>query len=187
MYEYMITEYLCIIFFDRVKLHMWIRYVICMCRVCPIFINCSFPDVFRTTKSLGSFPAILSTYAVSSLLHGLNFQLAAVLLSLGAYTYVEYVLRCKLANVFGACILVRQCKKDCSHRNKEKRFPVIFANICLGVIAMFHLSYLGVMFDSSSKLQEDGYNYQHTLSKWSHLSYVSHWVCLGSYFFYLLI
>lgn len=65
-----------------------------------------FKDVFRTTISYGSFTAVLSTYAASSLLHGLNFQLSAVLLSLGAYTYVEYMLRQKLANTFHACILV---------------------------------------------------------------------------------
>ncbi|XP_066995407.1 protein-serine O-palmitoleoyltransferase porcupine [Anabrus simplex] len=143
--------------------------------------------VFRTTKPFGSFAAILSTYAVSSILHGLNFQLAAVLLSLGAYTYVEYVLRQKLATIFGACIQVRPCRKDCSHRNKEKRLYVVLANIGFGFVAIFHLSYLGVMFDMSSKFQEEGYNFTHTLSKWSHLSYVSHWFALSMYIFYLLI
>lgn len=151
------------------------------------FAYISFPDVFRTTKPLGSFAAILSTYAVSSLLHGLNFQLAAVLLSLGAYTYVEYVLRQKLATVFGACIQVRPCRRECSHRNKEKRLAVVLGNIGLGLVAIFHLSYLGVMFDMSSKLQEEGYNYAHTLAKWSVLSYASHWVALGTYIFYLLV
>ncbi|XP_023705139.1 protein-serine O-palmitoleoyltransferase porcupine isoform X2 [Cryptotermes secundus] len=143
--------------------------------------------VFRTTKPLGSFAAILSTYAVSSLLHGLNFQLVAVLLSLGAYTYVEYVLRQKLATVFGACIQVRPCRRDCSHRNKEKRLTVVLGNMGLGLVAMFHLSYLGVMFDMSSKLQEEGYNYAHTLAKWSVLGYASHWIALGTYIFYLLV
>ncbi|CAN7950666.1 unnamed protein product, partial [Ixodes pacificus] len=39
--------------------------------------------VFKATRPLGNFTAILLTYAASSLLHGINFQLAAVLLSLG--------------------------------------------------------------------------------------------------------
>ncbi|KFM71392.1 Protein-cysteine N-palmitoyltransferase porcupine, partial [Stegodyphus mimosarum] len=39
--------------------------------------------VFKTARPLGDFIAILLTYAASSFLHGLNFQLAAVLLSLG--------------------------------------------------------------------------------------------------------
>lgn len=143
--------------------------------------------VFRTMKPMGSFAAILSTYAVSSLLHGLNFQLAAVLLSLGAYTYAEYVLRQKLATVFGACILVRPCRKDCAHRYKEKRLSVVLINIGFGAIAAFHLSYLGVMFDMSDKLQDEGYNYTHTLAKWSVLNYASHWFAFGTYIFYLLI
>lgn len=160
---------------------VWTRYTL------KNFVYIPFLDVFRTTKPLGSFAAILSTYAVSSLLHGVNFQLAAVLLSLGAYTYVEYVLRQKLSVVFGACIQVRPCRRDCSHRNKEKCLTVVLGNIGLGLLAMFHLSYLGVIFDMSSKLQEEGYNYTHTLAKWSVLSYASHWVALGTYIFYLLV
>lgn len=144
-------------------------------------------DIFRTTKPLGSFVAILCTYAMSSLLHGINFQLAAVLLSLGVYTYVEYILRQKLASIFSACILVRPCRKDCGHKYGEKHVMVLLVNIVLGMLVMFHLAYLGLMFDSSSKLQEEGYNYIHTLSKWTSLKYASHWLILGTYIFYLLI
>jgi porcupine-like protein len=147
-----------------------------------------FSDVFRTTKPLGSFASIVATYSVSALLHGLNFQLAAVLLSLGVYTYVEYVLRQKLSSVFSACILVRPCRKECTHNNKEKKFSVVFANIGFGLLAFFHLTYLGVMFDSvDTNLQEEGYNYIHTLVKWSKLNYASHWVALFTFIFYLLI
>ncbi|KAF4532626.1 hypothetical protein B566_EDAN011539 [Ephemera danica] len=144
--------------------------------------------IFRTTKPLGSFASIIATYAVSSLLHGLNFQLAAVLLSLGFYTYVEYVMRHKLAAVFSACVLVRPCKKDCHHNNKEKRVWVVLANLLFGLIAFFHLTYLGVMFDSDdSLLQEDGYNYGHSIRKWSSLRFASHWLALFTYIFHLLI
>ncbi|KAJ1530547.1 hypothetical protein ONE63_005435 [Megalurothrips usitatus] len=143
--------------------------------------------VFRTTIPYGSFFAVLSTYIASSLLHGLNFQLSAVLLSLGAYTYIEYMLRQKLATIFRACILVRPCRKDCSHQNHDMRLAVVVTNVALGLLVVFHLAYLGLMFDSSSKEQETGYSYSHTLSKWSSLNYASHWVVLGTYVFYLLI
>ncbi|GCB82776.1 hypothetical protein scyTo_0023781, partial [Scyliorhinus torazame] len=46
--------------------------------------------VFKSTLTLGAFPAILVTYAASALLHGLSFHLAAVLLSLGFITYIEH-------------------------------------------------------------------------------------------------
>ncbi|XP_068280773.1 protein-serine O-palmitoleoyltransferase porcupine isoform X1 [Nyctibius grandis] len=46
--------------------------------------------VFQTARRLGTFAAVLGTYAASALLHGLSFHLAAVLLSLGLITYVEH-------------------------------------------------------------------------------------------------
>ncbi|XP_074023761.1 protein-serine O-palmitoleoyltransferase porcupine [Numenius arquata] len=41
--------------------------------------------VFQTARRLGTFAAVLGTYAASALLHGLSFHLAAVLLSLGPH------------------------------------------------------------------------------------------------------
>jgi O-palmitoleoyl transferase len=93
--------------------------------------------------------AIIATYAVSSLLHGLNLQLAAVLLSLGLYTYVEFMLRQKLASIFNACILSRPCRPNCPHAHKETKLIVLVANIGFGLLTFFHLIYLGVMFDST--------------------------------------
>nr|CAD7265463.1 unnamed protein product [Timema shepardi] len=143
--------------------------------------------VFRSTRPLGSVAAVLSTYIVSILMHGLNFQLAAVLFSLGGYTYVEFSLRHKLAQVFDACIEAHPCRQRCSHRHKAKQLSTKLANVGFGILTMFHLSYLGVMFDMSSTLQEKGYSYSHTLSKWSNLHFASLWVVLGTYIFYLLI
>nr|CAD7197022.1 unnamed protein product [Timema douglasi] len=143
--------------------------------------------VFRSTRPLGSVAAVLSTYIVSILMHGLNFQLAAVLFSLGVYTYVEFTLRHKLAQVFDACIEAHPCRQRCSHRHKAKQLSTKLANVGFGILTMFHLSYLGVMFDMSSTLQEKGYSYSHTLSKWSNLHFASLWVVLGTYIFYLLI
>ncbi|CAB3369501.1 Hypothetical predicted protein [Cloeon dipterum] len=142
--------------------------------------------VFRTTRPFGSFVAIICTYAVSSLLHGINFQLAAVLLSLGVYTYVEFMLRQKLASVFNACILSKPCRANCPHTHKETKLIVLLANIGFGILAFFHLIYLGVMFDST-EIQEEGYSYKHTLAKWAHLSYASHWVAGFTFLFHLLI
>ncbi|KAJ8301963.1 hypothetical protein KUTeg_020950 [Tegillarca granosa] len=59
-------------------------------------------------------------------------------------------------------------------------------NLVFGCISVFHLAYLGVLFDSSSEA-EKGYNMKHTLSKWSNLSYASHYFILGNYIFHLLI
>ena len=70
-------------------------------------------------------------------IQGINFQLAAVLLSIGVYTYVEsgeciyiimysvvmmvmthVVLRYKLSIILKACVLDRPCLNQCNHQNK---------------------------------------------------------------------
>ncbi|XP_077996103.1 protein-serine O-palmitoleoyltransferase porcupine-like [Glandiceps talaboti] len=143
--------------------------------------------IFKTARTLGTFPAIILTYAASAILHGLYFQLAAVLLSLGFYTYVEFVLRKKLSEIFNACVLARKCQPNCQHRYKETTIIVFLANLLFGFVAVFHLAYLGVMFDADAESQEVGYTMGHTLSKWSQLDYASHYVVLASYIFYKLI
>lgn len=66
-------------------------------------------DIFRNVKRYGKFNAILLTYVVSSSLHGLNIQLAAVLLSIGIFTFVEFHLRNSLAEILDACVAASRC------------------------------------------------------------------------------
>lgn len=160
-----------------------------------------YADVFRVTKPYGIFVAIFSTYIISALLHGINFQLAAVLLSLGIYTYVEYKLRQKLSIIYDACIGANSCKAttatstlslsnnivNCSHYYKWNNPYVIIINGFFCILAIIHLAYLGVMFEASTNIQEQGFSYDHTLKKWSSLDYGSHWIILISYLFYVLI
>ncbi|KAK6177121.1 hypothetical protein SNE40_015288 [Patella caerulea] len=142
--------------------------------------------VFKTARPLGNFVAVLLTYGASSLLHGLNFQLAAVLLSLGFYSYIEFMLRLKLASSFDACILAKRCKEKCDHKYQIMNPFVMLTNLSFVLLSMFHLAYLGLMFDNSSD-EEMGYTMSHTLSKWSQLNYASHWVAVGTFLFYIVI
>ncbi|CAL1542739.1 unnamed protein product [Lymnaea stagnalis] len=142
--------------------------------------------VFKMVRPYGTFLAIILTYAASSLLHGLNFQLAAVLLSLGFYSYTEFVLRVRLSKIFDACIQAKRCKEKCDHKYKSNHPLVLVTNLAFGALAIFHLAYLGLMFDSSDG-EEKGYTMWHTLSKWSSLNFLSHWVALGTFIFYWLI
>jgi len=138
--------------------------------------------VFKTARGLmGTLLALLLTYSMSSLFHGLNFQLGAVLLSLGIYTYTEHSLRQKLADFFSACILARPCQQDCQHNYQGHSWLTMSTNLFFGLLAMFHLAYLGVMFDSSSSQQETGYSMEHTLAKWAGLDYASHIVMFAMY------
>ncbi|XP_064220439.1 protein-serine O-palmitoleoyltransferase porcupine isoform X3 [Aotus nancymaae] len=74
--------------------------------------------VFKNALRLGTFSAVLVTYAASALLHGFSFHLAAVLMSLAFITYVEHVLRKRLARILSACVLSKRCPPDCSHRHR---------------------------------------------------------------------
>lgn len=128
------------------------------------------------------------TYLASSLLHGLNFQLASVLLSLGFYTYIEHKFRNLLAEEFNACIGAKECPpKKCTHlKTSHNCYSVIFVNIAFCALSVFHLAYLGQMFDMSES-QETGYNFMHTINKWSELGFASHYVALFMYCSYFFI
>ncbi|XP_043511442.1 protein-serine O-palmitoleoyltransferase porcupine [Frieseomelitta varia] len=145
--------------------------------------------IFRPSiKYLGKFGAVTMTYLTSALLHGLNFQLAAVLLSLGFYTYIEFQLRSLLANIFDACIASKKCiKAKCTHTyNTDNSWWVFLTNVMFSGLSIFHLAYLGLMFDTS-ELQETGYSYIHTIEKWSQLGFASHWVVFATYCIYFLM
>ncbi|ODM95703.1 Protein-serine O-palmitoleoyltransferase porcupine [Orchesella cincta] len=148
----------------NISMHRWLRH-----------------HVFRPSKQLGRFRSVLLTFLVSSMLHGMNFNLTMVLLSLGFYTYVEYTLREKLGNIFDACILSRACPPDCRHTYKYPNVGVIAVNLFFGFWAYFHLAYLGIMMDKSQVEDEtpsEGFlNFiSNGLKRWDDLGYASHWV-----------
>uniref|UniRef100_UPI00398F8B12 protein-serine O-palmitoleoyltransferase porcupine-like isoform X2 n=1 Tax=Pristiophorus japonicus TaxID=55135 RepID=UPI00398F8B12 len=144
--------------------------------------------VFKSALTLGTFPAILVTYAASALLHGLSFHLGAVLFSLGFITYVEHVLRKKLAAIFGACILSRRCPTNCSHHNKTN-VGVRLANVLFGLLSIFYLTYLGSFFDIDveEEVEEQGYGMSPTILKWQELGWAGHWTTFGLWVFYRLL
>ncbi|CAG0891023.1 unnamed protein product [Cyprideis torosa] len=142
--------------------------------------------VFLSADRLfGRFLAVLATYVVSALLHGLNGQLALVLLSLGVYSYVEHQTRWKLARTYDACVLARPCL-SCEHRQGPKSTVARLINTIFFGLSVFHLAYLGVMFDASPS-QETGFSLAHTLAKWTALDFLSHWVVLVTWVFYKCI
>lgn len=86
------------------------------------------------------------------------------------------------------CIQAKQCLPACDCTHKHLKPLTILINVLFTCLAMFHLAYLGVMFDSSSDSeQETGYSMFHTLDKWSKLGFSSHIVVAISYVFYWLI
>ncbi|XP_038863643.1 protein-serine O-palmitoleoyltransferase porcupine-like [Salvelinus namaycush] len=140
---------------------------------------------FQNALKLGTFPSIIVTYTASALLHGLSFHLGAVLLSLG---FITYVLRERLAAIFSACILSKQCPTDCRHQY-QKELWVYGINMPFSAMAIFHLTYLGSLLDADIEnlAAEEGYVANHTIQKWSELSWASHWLVFACWLFYRLI
>ncbi|XP_062707934.1 protein-serine O-palmitoleoyltransferase porcupine [Aedes albopictus] len=144
--------------------------------------------IFRAIKPYGTFAAVLLTYVTSSLLHGLNFQLWATLLTIGVWSYVEYNMRNKLAQIFSACVLVNKCTKTCTkHHLGHNKLLTLFINVIFSVMCIINLAYLGAIFDASSQLQTEGFSFKHTLDKWYKLDYISHWLLLLGYIFNWII
>uniref|UniRef100_A0A3Q2VCU7 Porcupine O-acyltransferase n=1 Tax=Haplochromis burtoni TaxID=8153 RepID=A0A3Q2VCU7_HAPBU len=129
--------------------------------------------VFKSALKFGTFSAIMVTYTASALLHGLSFHLGAVLISLGFITYVEHVLRKRLAAIFNACILSKKCLPNCTHQNKKVK--------CSSLVYLFFF-----FKQKTFQLSTDNITH-HTIQKWSELSWTSHWVTFGCWILYRLI
>ncbi len=100
-------------------------------------------DCFKKTITSGMMVAYLTTFAASVVLHGMSFELGAVLLSLGVFAYAEYELRRKLATIFNASIAAS--RSDIRYRHREGAFHVVLVNCAFGLLATFNLTYLGVI------------------------------------------
>ena len=136
-----------------------------------------------TKKHYGHFPSVLLTYLASALLHGFNFQLSIVLFSIGLFAYVEYGFRRKLARILDACVAARTCpsRSSCVEHTYTYWHPLtLIVNGFLCLLSLWHLTYLGQLFDGSSQ-ETIGYSWQHVLEKWAKLNFASHLVVIGTY------
>lgn len=124
----------------------------------------------------------MTTFLASTFLHGFNFQLGSVLLSLGFFTFTEDKIRGKLANMFNASISARppRAANSQAYRYREGSFVVMLVNMALGILTVVHLMYLGVMFDQS-ELQSEGYKWTHTIDKWASLGFFSHYFMFSAF------
>ena len=151
-----------------------------------VTIECVFTtDIFKPLWKYGHFTALISTYFVSSLLHGLNYQLSGVLLSLALYTYIENVVRKKLAQRWDACVLSRSCSSGCDEHRYTHRFLFVkLINLMFTLIAIYHLSYLGCLIDlrNDKKL-----SFEESFQRWHALFYSSHLFALVMAMIYLFL
>lgn len=147
----------------NIPFHLWIR-----------------RHVFKPLKQqYGGTVSVLLTYCVSSLLHGLNFQIFSVLFSLGCLTLLEFRLRHKLSLIFNACMMSKKCPSDCGHYVRNR----LITNFLFSIVAMIHLSFLGSAFDG----KEDSSDMKNVLIVWSSLAFYSPILALITFSLYLLI
>ncbi|RVE71172.1 hypothetical protein OJAV_G00072130 [Oryzias javanicus] len=77
----------------------------------------------------------------------------------------------------------------CSRHQHKKNYWVLLLNLLFSCLTIFHLTYLGSMFDPGSDEQEveEGYAAIHTIQRWSELNWASHWILFACWIFYRLI
>lgn len=160
-----------------------------------LLISIIFPstDIFHNLKQFGNFAAIILTYLISASLHGLNFQLAAVLLSIGVFTFVEYRLRNVLAEILDACVSANKCSPDSTgscaskgHKNTPTLAWVKMINFAFGVFTVVLLAYLGVLLDTSID-QSKGFSWERNLKKWIELKFFGHIIVFIWFVMYLIL
>lgn len=142
----------------------------------------------KNKKHRNRFIAVGTTYLVSSLLHGLERRLSAVLLSLAAYTYVEHQIRTKLASRFPNTFSYYAKNKDSRHNSKtylgspnQNNWLFWSINLMFTILNIIHLAYLGSIVDMSV---DNSHNttYQESFAPWSRVSYFSHFITLVMFF-----
>ena len=111
----------------------------------------------------------MTTFFASTFLHGLNFQLGAVLLSLGFFSFVEDKFRSRLSIIFDASIGARRNSNQ-NYTHQEGSFIVMLVNSGFGILTVIHLMYL------YTDLQAEGYHWTDAIAKWKSLGFFSHWV-----------
>jgi len=147
----------------------------------------------KNKKHRNRIIAIGTTYLVSSLLHGLEQRLSAVLLSLAAYTYVEHQIRRKLTLRYSrtySCDL----KNNYRHQSSKKYFKssnkntwfLWCINIMFTVLNIIHLAYLGSVMDMTVSNSDNIVHKDH-FAPWRRVSYFSHFTMLIMYFISIIL
>ncbi|KAH8255094.1 hypothetical protein KR026_006755 [Drosophila bipectinata] len=139
--------------------------------------------------------AVLCTYLVSSLLHGMDLRIYLVLISLAIFGEGEVLLRRHISSVLDACLSANRCRgRDrCRYANcPKKRNWLCFrsclirlANLGFTALTIFHLAYLGVVLLGESLESSD--DHESFLAHWQRAGYLSHYIGVGTFVLYLFI
>uniref|UniRef100_G3UDL7 Protein-serine O-palmitoleoyltransferase porcupine n=1 Tax=Loxodonta africana TaxID=9785 RepID=G3UDL7_LOXAF len=128
----------------------------------------------------------MSYWLNNCLLGYLDFSLTKIHLTSAMISLVHILLEF-LAQILSVCDINDICLQHCIHLWRTG-LGVRALNMFFGGLAIFHLAYLGSLFDVDvdDTTEEQGYGMAYTVHKWSELSWASHWT-FGCWIFYRLI
>lgn len=136
--------------------------------------------------------AVGTTYVVSSLLHGLEQRVSAVLISLAGYTYVEHKMRTKLASKFPKTFSHSKNNHRCGSKNylntlNKSTWFLWSINIIFTILNIIHVAYLGSIMNISIGHSGDEIEYQDAFAPWKQVYFFSHILMLFMYFISIIL
>ncbi|KAH8397433.1 hypothetical protein KR222_003838, partial [Zaprionus bogoriensis] len=140
--------------------------------------------------------AVFCTYLVSALLHGMDFRIYLVLLSLATFSQGETMLRRHLAALANACVAANPCPgaEHCRYARCPQRrgwrccssWLVALTNGCFSLLTVCHLAYLGVVLLNET-LTMEAESELPFMFHWAAAGYLSHYIGIGMFMLYLFI
>ncbi|CAB3399436.1 unnamed protein product [Caenorhabditis bovis] len=135
--------------------------------------------VFKKSPFRQPFRKIMYTFLISSLLHGVDTQIAFTLFALGFIGYCESELRRKIAQRYSMCVKSKECDDKCKHRHKYDDLLVLLINAFFGVLTMYHLVFTGMSF--VDEYAQIGYPFLHIIYTWRDHYYASFIISIISF------
>lgn len=159
----------------NIPMHQWIKQYVFLPLTKVIILK---------QKRMPLLLVILTTYAVSSLLHGVNMQIWSVLLTLGFLTFIEFKLRQRLSSIFSLCVEAKACKDLClrGHKNSTTHILARLINCVFVTLSILHLIFLGSAFDGNETS-----SYSQVYETWSILQFFSPLIGAASFLVYLTL
>ena len=170
------------------------------------------PDLYKSLSlKFGDTKSRLLTFVFSALMHGYDFRVFSVLITLAFLTWIEMRLRKKLSVRLDACVTAWHCTYETgtgkswpgellasitrSNRQTEKRccqkhsrtpynsLSVNAINFAFSLLCIAHLAFLGSAFDGNERHA----TFEHVYEIWSFLNFYSLLLLVPTFVLYLLI
>ncbi|XP_071054614.1 protein-serine O-palmitoleoyltransferase porcupine-like [Onthophagus taurus] len=100
-------------------------------------------NIYSPFAEINKTSAVLMSFLVTMLIHGLNIRTTVVLLSLGIWTYTQEIIQDKLAMRLSSCCRIYACRAGCGHRLKFWHPITLVINGINMFLNILHLVFTG--------------------------------------------